>query len=83
MNSRFLSFVDGELLQLLLVRVAETGDVYVCESAAEAVHFCVFAGVVGIARDGLLGSMVVSVRFCEELGVCDVGVMAGSFLGGD
>lgn len=42
MDARFLPFVDGELLQLLLVGVAETGDVDVCEAAAEAVHFALW-----------------------------------------
>lgn len=38
LDTRFLPLVDGELLQLLLVGISETRDVYVCESATESVH---------------------------------------------
>ncbi len=48
LDARFLALVDSELLQLLLVRVAKTGHVYVCESAAEAVHCGCMCGRVGL-----------------------------------
>lgn len=40
LDPRLLPLVDGELLQLLLVRVAQAGDVDVGEAASEAVHYC-------------------------------------------
>jgi len=39
LDPRLLPLVDGELLQLLLVRVAQASDVDVGEAASEAVHY--------------------------------------------
>lgn len=38
LNSCLLALVDGELLQLLLVGVAQAGDVDVGEAASKTVH---------------------------------------------
>jgi hypothetical protein len=47
LDPRLLSFVDGELLQLLLVGVAQAGDVDVGEAASETVHCYGMCGRVG------------------------------------
>jgi hypothetical protein len=63
LDPRLLSFVDCELLQLLLVGVAQAGDVDVGEAASETVHYCgcdvwargvlVICGAKAIERRGL------------------------------
>jgi hypothetical protein len=44
-----LSLVHGELLEFLLVAVAELAQVDICETAAECVHFCCIDGIEGLS----------------------------------